>query len=195
MKNLKEIPNKMMIVITGGSGSGKSAYAESYITKLRKQKERCFYIATMQPYGEEGKMRVEKHRAQRAGKGFVTIECYQDLEQCIDQVKDGIVLLECMSNFVANQMFGNEIEKEEIGQKKEWDKLVWLLKHQIELLRNACKHFVIVTNEVFSDGIQYEKETMDYIEVLGRINQILIQMADEAIEVVYSIPILIHKRE
>lgn len=44
----------MLVLITGGSGSGKSAYAEDYLTKLSK-KERKYYIATMQVYDEEGK--------------------------------------------------------------------------------------------------------------------------------------------
>ena len=47
----------MLVLITGGSGSGKSAYAEDYITKLSKDC-RKYYIATMQVYDEEGQKKV-----------------------------------------------------------------------------------------------------------------------------------------
>ena len=54
----------MLILVTGGSASGKSEYAEQCITMLHKGKNTLLYLATMQPYGEEGAARVEKHRKQ-----------------------------------------------------------------------------------------------------------------------------------
>lgn len=41
----------MIHLITGGSGSGKSAYAESRIQQF--DIDRRYYIATMQPFDEE----------------------------------------------------------------------------------------------------------------------------------------------
>lgn len=177
----------MITVVTGGSGSGKSVYAESCVIINRKSGDTCFYIATMQPYGEEGRKRVKRHRMQREGKGFVTIECYQNLNQCERQIENGIALLECMSNLVANEMFGNTTKQSQLELEKQ-------IVGQIERLADASKHLIIVTNEVFSDGIRYEPETMDYIRLLGRINQAIVQMADEVIEVVYSIPVYLKRR-
>ena len=54
----------MMAVVTGGSGSGKSAFAEDKILSLGQGKR--FYIATMHPYDEESYKRVERHRKMRA---------------------------------------------------------------------------------------------------------------------------------
>ena len=85
----------MMAVVTGGSGSGKSAFAEDKILSLGQGKR--FYIATMHPYDEESYKRVERHRKMRAGKGFETVECYTGLEN-LEFPQDAIVLLECMSN-------------------------------------------------------------------------------------------------
>jgi len=61
-------------------------------------------------------------------------------------------------------------------------------------LANGSKYLIIVTNEVFSDGIQYDPETMDYITLLGTVNQALMEMAEEVIEVVYSIPVYLKRR-
>ena len=48
---------------------------------------------------------------------------------------------------------------------------------------------VIVTNEIFSDGILYEGESEKYKEQLGQINCNLAEMADAVVEVVYGIPV------
>ena len=61
----------MLHLITGGSGSGKSRYAEGEILKLGPG--RRIYIATMYPYDEESRQRIARHRAMRAGKNFETI--------------------------------------------------------------------------------------------------------------------------
>ena len=58
----------MITLITGGSGSGKSAYAEEQV--LLEGEARRIYIATMYPYDEESHRRIDRHRRMRAGKGF-----------------------------------------------------------------------------------------------------------------------------
>ncbi len=44
----------MMVLIIGGSGSGKSAYAEEYIGRIAGKGNK-YYLATMQVFDEEGK--------------------------------------------------------------------------------------------------------------------------------------------
>ena len=92
----------MFHVVTGGSGSGKSAYAEQCI--LDFQGENRIYIATMYPFDEESHRRIARHRAMRAEKKFTTMERYTDLEHLT--IPSGAdVLLECMSNLVANEIY------------------------------------------------------------------------------------------
>lgn len=170
----------MMVVITGGSGSGKSAYAEDKILSFEEMKR--YYIATMYCFDEESKKRVKRHRDMRAGKGFETIEQYLNLKE-LDLPSDSCVLLECMSNLVANEMF---MEK---GAK---DDTVKVILDGVKKIKNTVTNLVIVTNEIFSDGLFYEKETENYQRCLGEINQGIAAMADEVIEVVYGIPV-IHK--
>ena len=67
----------MMTYVTGGASCGKSAEAERLCSL---DGGRLVYLAAMRPFGEEGAQRVRKHRAQRAGKGFTTIECFDDFE-------------------------------------------------------------------------------------------------------------------
>ena len=167
----------MMTVVTGGSGSGKSAFAEDKILSFGPGER--FYIATMHPYDEESRRRVSRHQRMRDGKGFETVECYTGLEK-LDFPEDSIILLECMSNLVANEMF----EKSGAAPKT-----VEAILAGVEKVRNQVRHLVIVTNEIFSEAAVYEGDTVRYQEYLGKINQSIGKMADEVIEVVYGIPI------
>lgn len=173
----------MMILIMGGSGSGKSAYAEEYLVRLARG-SRKYYLATMQVFDKEGQAKIERHRRLRAGKGFVTIEQPTDILEALEKMKEQSALLECMSNLVANEMFSEKEPKraEEVSEK---------IVQEINLLRNGLKHLVIVTNNVFEDGNVYDETTMEYIQALGSINEKMAAMADTVIEVVVGIPLTI----
>ena len=56
----------MITVITGGSGSGKSAYAEKMVTDFGDLER--IYIATMFPFDEESHQRIARHRQMREKK-------------------------------------------------------------------------------------------------------------------------------
>jgi adenosylcobinamide kinase/adenosylcobinamide-phosphate guanylyltransferase len=174
----------MIIVISGGSGSGKSAYAEKKMLLLREA-EPLYYLATMQIYDGEGKKKVERHRRLRAGKGFVTIEQPLNVGAAADAVEErALVLLECMSNLTANEMFTNaEAGLPEVSQVED------RVMDGVQRLMKRTKHLVIVTNNVFEDGDSYDEGTMRYMETLGRINCRLAELADEVTEVVAGIPV------
>lgn len=169
----------MMIVVTGGSGSGKSAYAESRIQEFGQMPR--FYLATMENRDEESQKRVLRHRAMRADKHFETIECPYDLQN-VRLLKKGAVLLECMSNLVANELFLKDgmSHMEDTAEK---------IIHGVQCLKEQSDYLVIVTNEVFSDGLQYDEWTRKYIKCLGIVNQRISEMADQVVEVVYTIPV------
>ena len=178
----------MMTLIIGGSGSGKSAYAENYMNSISEDRKKD-YIATMQIYDEEGKRKVERHRMLRGGKGFSTIEQPIDIGKAAEKMEDGerTALLECISNLTANEMFLEEIHgtEEAITEK---------IVGGIAVLNRELTHLVIVSNNVFEDGNVYDKTTMAYIRAMGRINQKLAEMADEVVEVVVGIPIVIKNK-
>lgn len=176
----------MVTLIIGGSGSGKSAYAEAYIT-AHSEGRRKYYLATMQVFDKEGQKKIDRHREQRSGKGFVTIEQPTVIEKALNKMgeeEERIVLLECMSNLAANEMFSQEIPKtaEQVA--------VQVIKG-IEVLKKEVQHLVIVSNNVFEDGLFYDETTMEYIQALGKINENLAGIADKVIEVVVGIPIVI----
>ena len=94
--NRTEFTEKSHIaLITGGSGSGKSAFAENLV--LKQPAENRYYLATMQVYGSEGRERVMHHRQLRHGKGFETLEYPTDVADCIGKIHQptaAVVLLD-----------------------------------------------------------------------------------------------------
>ena len=100
----------MMTLVMGGAASGKSEFAEQMV--LQTEILPRYYIATMQPFDKECCLRIEKHRKMRAQKQFETIECYTGLAH-LHLPQKGAVLLECMSNLVANELYSPEGAGEE----------------------------------------------------------------------------------
>lgn len=170
----------MMVLVTGGSGSGKSAFAEDRILSFGEGQR--IYIATMYPFDEESHRRIDRHRQMRAGKGFRTKECYTGLKN-LELEPDCVALLECMSNLTANEMF----QPDGAGERTVEEILKGILS-----IRKKARHLVVVTNEIFSASASYDKEMETYLDYLGCINQELAEMADEVAEVVYGIPVF-HK--
>ncbi|WP_394919547.1 bifunctional adenosylcobinamide kinase/adenosylcobinamide-phosphate guanylyltransferase [uncultured Robinsoniella sp.] len=168
----------MLMIVTGGSGSGKSAYAEEQIIRLGEGTR--VYIATMMSFDAEGDRRIERHRKMRAAKNFQTIECYTNLSS-VKLPPDGIVLLECMSNLAANEMYAPGGAKEQMVES---------ILQGIQSVLSQVKALVVVTNEVFSDGQEYDPATKQYLENLGAINQELAKEADTVTEVVCGIPLV-----
>lgn len=195
----------MMMLVIGGSGSGKSLYAEETAVRLAQERadevgkrkktlfSNCkhramkkYYIATMRVFDKEGKKRVKRHRRLRRGKGFRTIEQPARLSGALEKMEEGerTVLLECVSNLTANEMFAEEETKAE-------RQTVESVIRDIRMLKEQTTHIVVVSNNVFEDGTIYEETTMAYIQAMGKINQKLALLADRVVEVAAGIPIRI----
>ena len=101
--------------------------------------------------------------------------------------EQAILLLECVSNLAANEMFADGGE----GQGNvSIDKLADKLVKDILCLASQVKDMVIVTNEVASDGIIYDSGTAGYIRLMGLVNSRLGACSHRVVEVVYGIPVV-----
>lgn len=176
-----------MILILGGSSSGKSAFAEKLL--LENDAKTKYYIATMKVFGEEGKERVRKHREMRKDKGFITLEKTNNVNELVEVMnKDepASAMLECMSNLLANEKFDPKVDD---GILITWVYLAVKICNDIDTLKLGVKDLIIVSNNVHEDGIIYDDSTMEYLRTLGEINGRLADMADVVFEVVAGIPI------
>lgn len=176
----------MRTIVLGGAASGKSEYAETLAVLLPVPR---FYIATMMPFDREDILRIEKHRAMRAEKGFHTMERYTDLAGLVLPER-GTVLLECLGNLTANELFSPGVTSSDAcGTGSAAFNAVMA---GIERLESQCGDLVVVSNDVFSDGSAYSDETMGYIKTLAAINNALATRFERVVELVCGIP-LTHK--
>lgn len=168
----------MFTLVIGGAASGKSEYAEGLVL-LSPHRPRT-YIATMEPFDEEGRLRVEKHRRMRADKEFETVECYTDLSS-VRLPARGAVLLECIGNLAANELYSPS------GAGDPLDAFFAIVEG-VHSLRGQCGDLVVVSNEVFSGGDRYAEGTEDYLQLVAKVNRALAQHADRLCEVVCGLP-------
>ena len=174
----------MKAFIVGGSGNGKSAFAEKVAAKLGGK---MIYIATMPIYTEEDLKVVERHHKLRAGRGFETLERPQRIDDVPNQGET--VLLECMSTHVANVMFGDGFEELRNDPNTNYTEEIW---EEIRPVLERDGNTIIVSAEVTMDGNTYDPGTDQYIRTLAEINNRLAKEADLFVEVIYGIP-LVHK--
>ncbi len=178
----------MFTLVIGGAASGKSEYAEGLILAAGPMPR--VYIATMEPLDEECLARIRRHRALRARKGFETAECYTGLERLRLQ-GGGAVLLECMGNLVANELYSPAGAAAGINTTTD---AVLLAEHiaavkaailrGIDMLRLQCRELVVVSSEVFSGGWDYEEDTLRYLQILADVNRAMAERADCVAEIV-----------
>lgn len=162
----------MLTLVIGGAASGKSEWAEGLVLSLPGQR---VYLATMEPWDDECRARIAKHRLARACKGFATVERYTGLDG-LRLPAGSNVLLECMGNLVANELYAPGGGGAEAALRG------------VESLLAHCAHLTVVTNEVFSGGRDYAGDTTAYLEALARVNRALALRADLAVELVCGIP-------
>ena len=113
-----------------------------------------------------------------------------------------------MSNLVANEMFppvdasgmqAAEAEKEALydpENMKDYDtaqisRVSKKVLKEVSILSENVAELVIVTNNVFEDGVCYDESTMNYIKAMGIVNRGLAAMAESVVEVVAGIPVAV----
>lgn len=190
----------MLHIVYGGSASGKSSYAESFAMSLQGD-GRLLYIATMYPYkwnttdiDPETMQRIERHRAMRADKGFDTVECYRHVEHIVAKRQD-VLLLECMSNLLANEMYLEPDSNAGSDMAETMSPVSNKIVQALIDLSTRVQELVIVTNDVFSDGgsLTYDESTREYVKNLAEINCALAREAATVTEVVCGIPVIVKK--
>lgn len=192
----------MVFFITGGNDNGKSEYAEDLVIKLspggRSAGYTRIYLATMGARDEESLKRIKKHIFRRKDMEYITIEKSFDVgsiditnidiangsEKNVNEDKGGkrILLIEDIPNLLAGEMFKGTSFYPDVADK---------ITADIMKLISACEHTVIVTNEVFSDGMIYDEYTTIYLREFGTINRRLARYSDKVVELVCGIPCIV----
>lgn len=173
----------MRVLVVGGSGSGKSAFAEDLVCSLSPTRT---YLATMESASPEAQSRIERHRRQRRGRGFTTIECPRSLAmQACAAEPGGVALLEDLGNLAANALFADD------GSMADPSATLDRLEREVMALAEHYEHVVVVGNEVGGEGKSPYPATMTWIRLLGELCCRLAARFDLVVEVTVGIPLVV----
>ena len=160
-----------VILIGGGSRSGKSRYA---LELARQRGARPVFLATAQALDGDMAERIRKHREER-GDGFVTLEEPLELAAALRALPDcDAVVVDCLTLWVSNLMLaGRGIPTEEL----------------IAAARATAATVVFVSNEVGCGIVPENALARQFRDLAGALNQRVAAAADEVYWMVFGIPV------
>ena len=165
----------MKIFISGGCKNGKSAYAQLLALKMRKPGAPMYYLATMIPADGEDEARIARHRHERGGYGFETVEAGRDVFAAIKKCdKQGAFLLDSATALLANEMFlpdGRTVPDAYIK-----------VAHDIAEVLEMTGDIIIVSDFIYSDANIYDSLTESYRRGLAYIDRQTARACDVVLE-------------
>ncbi|WLR49617.1 bifunctional adenosylcobinamide kinase/adenosylcobinamide-phosphate guanylyltransferase [Bacillus tianshenii] len=175
----------MLIFVSGGVRSGKSSFAEQYACHLAE--DTCIhYIATSTITDNEMKQRIQKHQNDRAASPYEwkTWEQPRNLENIIPQFSiTDTVLIDCLTVWLSNELFINDIWQS--AQQSAF--VVRRMKETIEQYQKQCLHVIVVSNDLFYDGMPEDVGSKCYLSSLGKLHQEIVEIADEAYQAEFGL--------
>lgn len=155
--------------LTGGARSGKSRAAER---KGVVSGSPVTFLATAEAGDDEMTARIARHRAERPSS-WTTVEEPTDLVRAIAAIDpDCFIVIDCMTLWLANVLV--------------WDDDA-ITGHASDLGRLLADRFgagVVVSNEVGDGIVPADPLSRRYRDLLGTVNQIMADHADQAYLVV-----------
>jgi len=142
----------------------------------------------MIPKDKEDESRIARHRQEREGCGFETIEAGRDIIEAVEKCdRKGIFLLDSVTALLANEMFSqNDVETPADPIKPAYYintdahiKVATDLKDILSKLSNI----VIVSDFIYSDAFHYDDLTEAYRHGLAYIDRQAAGLCDVVLEI------------
>ncbi|MDR1147434.1 MAG: bifunctional adenosylcobinamide kinase/adenosylcobinamide-phosphate guanylyltransferase [Spirochaetaceae bacterium] len=169
----------MITLITGGVKSGKSKRALDLALRWKSDGgPPVSFIATAEALDGEMKVRIERHKAERAGYGFNTIEEPLDLSAALSR-GSGHVLVDCLTMWVNNIIY----HKREADFERMLESFIKELSGKREAL--------IVSNETGLGNIPADELTRRYNLLLAEATRRTAAAADRVELMVAGLPLTV----
>lgn len=173
----------MIALVFGGARSGKSDFAEQLALRVSNG-QGLFYLACARATDQEMEQRIARHRENRVGKGFETLEQPAGVGALAGRFHRGdTVLLDDLTILLSNEMYG--------GGKPDGAAAGRVLTDVLAIAA-AAGNLILVSNDLFGDAERYPADLELYRDGLARIHRELAARVDRVVELVCGIP-LYHK--
>ncbi len=171
-----------IILITGGSRSGKSAYAQTIAESISGIRT---YVATCPVIDEEMEKRIQKHREMRQASSWQTIEETRDLAGALKRARESkAIMVDCLTLWINNLMYEAELQGKDVTEED----IAVLCKEVIEVCDDLPGTVIFVTNEVGMGIIPENPASRLYRDLAGRCNQIIACRADAVTFMISGLP-------
>ena len=177
----------MITLITGGSRSGKSEYAENIL----KGKDDTVYIATAEITDYEMRNRVQCHIARR-NSAWRTFEAYRSLKDAVGTEKN--YLLDCVTNLSSRILFEKTGGKETVTAEDIQNTVsaaVSEITALISAVRKVDANLIIVTNEVGLSIVPMNNIARAFCDTQGYVNTELASIADSVVLIICGLPVIL----
>lgn len=173
----------MIVFVSGGARSGKSAVAERLALELAAQGDALYYLATAHVSDAEMAERIARHRRQR-GDGWHTLEAPLALTEALAQVPHGsTVLLDCLTLWASQWLFQPSTPASLSDSQLEPRGLAEL-EAMIDCARFRKLSLVVVSNDLNEDLPPQDALVWRYVVFLQQLHCRLASEAQRVVEVV-----------
>jgi adenosylcobinamide kinase / adenosylcobinamide-phosphate guanylyltransferase len=174
-----------IILITGGSRSGKSTYAQRVAESFSGTRT---YIATCPIIDKEMEDRVRKHKEARQSASWQTIEEVTDLAGALQRSRGSeVILVDCLTLWINNLMYEAEQKKKYLDEET----IAARCEEVLGVCRDLPGTVIFVTNEVGMGIVPENPGSRLFRDLAGRCNQSMADSADTAIFMVSGLPLYI----
>ncbi len=171
-----------IVLVTGGSRSGKSAYAQ-HLAEAHPGPR--VFVATCPPVDEETRDRIRRHREARRGKDWKTVEVTVDLVDVLEKTPEyEVLLVDCLTLWINNLMY----EAQQEGRQVHEDEVEARCGELLDVSAERSGTVVFVTNEVGMGIVPEHPISRKYRDLVGRCNQVMAGRADRVVLMVAGIP-------
>lgn len=173
-----------VILVTGGSRSGKSRQAQRI---AEEEGNRKVFVATCPRVDAEMTARIRRHQEERAGKGWETVEEGVDLAGVLARTAGEVVLVDCLTLWINNLLFTGDRAEDLVDED-------WVAARCGELLdicRGRQGTVIFVTNEVGLGIVPENPLARRFRDLVGRCNQVMAHRADRVLFMVSGLPLIL----
>lgn len=177
-----------IILYTGGARSGKSGLA---LTRAESIGTRKLFIATCPVIDGEMDQRIDRHRQERQGRGWQTIECPIDVARLFPKPAEDfeVVVIDCLTLWVNNILYDGEKANKNIDDTT----VAAATRQWLEASRSYGGTVICVTNEIGLGIVPDNPLARRYRDLVGTCNQVVAGIAQEVILVSCGLPLPIKK--
>lgn len=168
-----------IVFILGGVKSGKTLHA---ISRAIRHGGSITYLATAIAGDKEMKAKIEEHKKLRP-KNWGTIEEPLDLLGRVKKINQKAIIIDCI-NFWLSNLLASGISKKAILEKT---------SALCSLLREKKMHSFVISNEVGLSLVPPNRAGRQFQDLLGKINQLIAERANEVYLMVAGIPVKVNK--